>query len=372
MRILDIFCVHFLSADGKKLSIGGIETYIYNIINLAEELNISVRVFQKSNEEFKTNYHSAMVYGIKYQKKDIFNELYSWAIHRRTDGDCYVNLIASDLIIPNRKVPNSIVIQHGIAFDGMDHKKFLISFLNRCFYSYRRINRIQNVDIVVCVDNNYICWYRTQTPKRDVKLIPIMNFTRIPEFTCRKEKKENEVIRIVFARRFVKVRGTRLFAPVAKRLLDKYKQIEIAFAGEGPEELYLKNMFIDEGRISFSKFITKDSLAFHQQFDIAVVPTIFSEGTSLSLLEAMAAGCAVVCTNVGGMTNIILDGYNGLMTRPDPNELYEALSRMIEDKDLRQNLSKHAIETVSASFSLEKWKSKWTKVLFDKFNNIDK
>ncbi|WP_420491566.1 glycosyltransferase [Neobacillus drentensis] len=50
-----------------------------------------------------------------------------------------------------------------------------------------------------------------------------------------------------------------------------------------------------------------------------------SEGTSLSLLEAMAAKCAEIATNVGGMTNIILDNYNGLIINPDESELYLAL-----------------------------------------------
>lgn len=370
MRILDIYCVHFLTNDGEKLSIGGVETYLLNLINLANDIGIRTRVFQMANIEFEKHYNSAIVYGIKTRNKNVFNDLYMHAINSRGKDNNYVNLIASDLIIPSWKVPHSIVIQHGIPFDAnLGSSIFLLAFLKRCFDSYKRIKKIHNVDVVVCVDNNYICWYRTQTPQRDVVLLPIMNFTQLVEASSRKD---SNVIRIVFARRFVKIRGTRLFAPVAKSLIEKYDNLEIVFAGEGPEEEYLRSMFKSEDRVKFTKFNTNDSLKFHQQFDIAVVPTVYSEGTSLSLLEAMAAGCSVVCTNVGGMTNIILDGFNGLMTRPDYNELFDAISQLIEDKNLRNSISKHAVETVSTSFSLESWRRKWSKVLLDKFANIEK
>lgn len=57
----------------------------------------------------------------------------------------------------------------------------------------------------------------------------------------------------------------------------------------------------------------------------------------------MAAGCAVICTNVGGMTNIIIDGYNGLMINPDEDSLYKALDRLIEDKLLRGKTSSQSL-----------------------------
>ena len=176
-------------------------------------------------------------------------------------------------------------------------------------------------------------------------------------------------IKIVFARRFVQIRGTRLFAPVAKKLLSKYDNIEITFAGEGPDKEYLKSTIGNDERINFCAYRSDESISFHRQFDIAVVPTIYSEGTSLSLLEAMSAQCAVVCTNVGGMTNIILDEYNGLMVSPDEGELFSALSRLITDQKLRKYLSKNAYETVNSSFSIKKWQKSWETLIMNYFEN---
>ncbi|MGR4357642.1 glycosyltransferase [Escherichia coli] len=82
----------------------------------------------------------------------------------------------------------------------------------------------------------------------------------------------------------------------------------------GPEQ-YLVDELKKEypNSVYQTSYKSEDSIHFHQQYDIAIVPSIGSEGTSLSLLEAMSAKCLVIATDIGGMTNIILDGFNGRM-----------------------------------------------------------
>ena len=94
------------------------------------------------------------------------------------------------------------------------------------------------------------------------------------------------------------------------------------------------------------------------------VPTVGSEGTSLSLLEAMSAQCAVIASNVGGMTNIILDNYNGLLVNAgDSDDLYKAIKKLLDYPEDRERLSAKAYETVKQAFSYEKWAEKWKEVL---------
>ena len=370
MYIIDIFYFRFLKTDGTGISIGGVETYIGELSQLAMSMHIGVRIFQYANKEFVKETSSAIIYGVCGKKKT-FEKLYQKALSIRDERNTYLNIIASDILIPQWKVPNSIAIQHGIGFDNREGRSNSIplSFLCRTFKAYRRIKRIQNVDEVVCVDNHFICWYRTQIPQRRMTLIPIMNFAPVGS---ERVSKSDDPIKIVFARRFVPIRGTRLFAPVAKRLLDNYgNNVDITFAGDGPDGSYLHNYFIGDKRVHFTQYEPSKSVEFHQQFNIAVVPSVYSEGTSLSLLEAMSAQCAVVCTNIGGMTNIILDQYNGIMISPSEEDLWEALSILIKDKSLRIRLSQNAYYTVKYSFSLEKWQLAWKKVLMDKFDKSE-
>lgn len=70
----------------------------------------------------------------------------------------------------------------------------------------------------------------------------------------------------------------------------------------------------------------------YKNADITLIPTIYSEGTSLSCLEAMACGNFVIATNIGGLTNLIINNYNGILINPDKNELKQALKNALENK----------------------------------------
>lgn len=367
MKILDILYVRYFKEDGLGLSIGGIETYMTQLSKLAERLEYRVRIFQYANFDFTRDLGYAKVYAFQYSGKHNGEFLLKKASDTRNQDNQYLTIIANDTLIPDRKVENSIAIQHGIGFDSCYEKdeSLLLNFIKRQYSAYPIVKRMHNVDEVVCVDNNFICWFRTQTSFRRVKLTPILNFTAIGPTDV---KKTDGVVKIVFARRFVPIRGTKLFTPVAKRLLEKYPNIEITFAGTGPDEQYIKKMLNGYDRVSYTSYKSDESIQFHSQYDISVVPTVYSEGTSLSLLEAMSAHCAVVCTNIGGMTNIILDQYNGLMVSPDEEELYDAICSLIENGEYRNQIAERAYETVATSFSLNKWEEKWTKVLQQHFN----
>ena len=84
----------------------------------------------------------------------------------------------------------------------------------------------------------------------------------------------------------------------------------------------------------------------------------------------MSAHCAVICTNIGGMTNIVLDGFNGLMVSPNQDDLFKALCLLIENHELRKLISENGYNTVCASFSLKKWQEKWTDVLNKNFSKL--
>lgn len=80
-----------------------------------------------------------------------------------------------------------------------------------------------------------------------------------------------------------------------------------------------------------------------------------NEGFSLALVEAMAAGCAVVATNAGGMAEIVKDGVTGILIEPDDDEaLIERLAELLSDKLRREELGKAAQTDVISRFDREK------------------
>jgi len=102
-------------------------------------------------------------------------------------------------------------------------------------------------------------------------------------------------------------------------------------------ERLVRELRLDE-QIVFCGLL-RDIPARLQRVRIAVLSTHY-EGMPLALIEAMAAGCAVIGTRVPGVREIIRDGENGLLCdHEDAESLATALARLLLDGALAQSLA---------------------------------
>ncbi|MDP2940843.1 MAG: glycosyltransferase family 4 protein, partial [Candidatus Omnitrophota bacterium] len=78
------------------------------------------------------------------------------------------------------------------------------------------------------------------------------------------------------------------------------------------------------------------------------------EGLGLGLMEAMAAGIAVVGSDVGGIKSLIRGGETGLLVEPgDAAGLARAVSELLNDGQKRKFLGDNAREFIRRNFNLE-------------------
>lgn len=75
------------------------------------------------------------------------------------------------------------------------------------------------------------------------------------------------------------------------------------------------------------------------------VQTSTHEGFCLPVLESMATGGAVVCTDAHGNRDFCVDGENCLMPEPTREAVSDAIARLLSDRDLRERLGRAGIET---------------------------
>ena len=102
-------------------------------------------------------------------------------------------------------------------------------------------------------------------------------------------------------------------------------------------------------QVRFTGYV-EDLPALLTGFDIIAAPSD-NEAFSLALVEAMASGCAVVATRVGGMAEIVEDGITGLLVERDNSwALIAALSRLLTDKRLREKIGSVARASVIERF----------------------
>ena len=80
----------------------------------------------------------------------------------------------------------------------------------------------------------------------------------------------------------------------------------------------------------------------------------YREGLPKSLIEAAAAGKAIVTTDVPGCREVVRHGENGFLVQPrDVYGLAEALERLIEDSDLREQMGARSRVRAEREFELD-------------------
>jgi len=164
--------------------------------------------------------------------------------------------------------------------------------------------------------------------------------------------------------RIVPIKNHKLFVAAAARLLSMTdKKIKFIIVGDGDMRGQVETEFQRMG-ISYSYFpehaIAATAVCTSWQTKIdevlagldIVALTSHNEGTPLSLIEAQAAGKPVVSTNVGGVTDVVMQNLGGFITLPDAEvEFSEALLRLVNDPELREKLGAFGKSFVTRKFS---------------------
>jgi glycosyltransferase involved in cell wall biosynthesis len=141
--------------------------------------------------------------------------------------------------------------------------------------------------------------------------------------------------------------------PTLLRAAAELPEAVFAFAGDGPLRPELEHEAARLGVEDRVRFLghredVPDLLA---ASDVFALPSLY-EGSSLALLEAMAAGRAVVSSSIGGTAELIEDGANGLLVPPgDVGALSSAIRRLLRDDGLRARLGARGRDRVEANFA---------------------
>ena len=153
---------------------------------------------------------------------------------------------------------------------------------------------------------------------------------------------------------------------VADKILEKHNNVEIRLVGKGFDEDLIKiDKKVQKWGTDKIKVYNKPPTEMHQEYkeaDITLIPTLYSEGTSLSCLEAMASGNAVITTRIGGLTDLIINNYNGKLIEPNAKALYDAIEEFLTNEELVKKCKQNAI-AVAETFSKDKWEKSWKKII---------
>lgn len=162
---------------------------------------------------------------------------------------------------------------------------------------------------------------------------------------------------ILFTGRLTYRKGLFDFIESAKIICGRHADVNIKIVGKGPLLETLREMARASGfenRFAFLGHVEKETLIrLYQNATIFVVPSHY-EGLPTTLLEAMACGAPVVATAVSGNLDVITTGKNGLLVSiKSPVEMADAVSKLLDDEHMRNEMGLEARCTIEERFTWE-------------------
>ncbi len=361
----------FLDYKGSNYYSGGAERYLLDLFDVCKNLNLNLVIYQHSEKPFFRKYNGISVIGLcpkdrkvknSYQFADEQTKNYIFETYNKSILHIYS---AFQECFPNHIGP-SIGISHGISWDSPINKyedgrdEFWES---KCVYleSAYFCNRL------ISVDTNTPNWLQTIDYKLGNKKCQVIpNYVDNNEFSPRKDYlKTRDKIVILYPRRLYEPRGLYITLDIVDEILKNYKNVEFQFVGKGfSEDLNKIKQKQDKwgSRIKCYSKPPEEMCNVYKQADISLIPTLFSEGTSLSCLEALSSGNVVIATRIGGLTDLIINEFNGYLIEPSSKCLKEKLMEVLDNYSVQGEIKKNAVASAKA-FNKSRWQRSWEKVI---------
>lgn len=212
----------------------------------------------------------------------------------------------------------------------------------------------------MCIANSYAGLKAWKIPAKKGKVIYNgFDFTRIPiHQTC--HRRSSDHLRVIMTASMTFKKDWSAFVETARILSEGNLSGGIDFYGFGDgvcrerilkeaHDLITSNNIYLPGRI-------KDTISECRNSDIGILLSPYGEGMSNSIMEYMACGLPVICTNSGGNSELVIEGETGfLVSKKDPSrEVVEKLLWFMEHPDSLREMGKAGKERIRNHFSTEK------------------
>ena len=161
---------------------------------------------------------------------------------------------------------------------------------------------------------------------------------------------------------FLESKGILDFLKAAEIILRKHRDVQFKLAGrwwqqehktKDRAEKFIESKLIKDN-IELVGFVSGfEKIKFLKETDIFVYPTHY-DAFPMALIEAMAAGCAIIATRVGAIPEMIIDNVSGvLIDKQCPEKIAQGIINLIENSKLRETLGTAARIKYEQYYTLE-------------------
>jgi glycosyltransferase involved in cell wall biosynthesis len=144
-----------------------------------------------------------------------------------------------------------------------------------------------------------------------------------------------------------------LFEALKELVKNALPNVHLMMVGDGPDEITLKEKVKALGlerNVSFFPFTDEPNYVF-ERLDITVLPSLNKEGLPNVLLESMSMGAPVVSSDIGGVSEIVIDGETGYMVEPgNKSALADAIKKVWANQTNYQEMRVKARKLIVEQF----------------------
>ena len=242
---------------------------------------------------------------------------------------------------------------------------FLIDDINNSSEFKNKVESIlDKTDFVICQGTYWKEFFNTVTNVEMSKLRVINNWIDPSKYTHTTQSIHSP-IRLLFLGWVERNKGIWDLLEVMQMLSEE--EVELTIAGKGKEyDVFIaavKERNLDH-KIKFEGWVVgEDKYRLLEGSDIFILPS-YREGLPNSLLEAMSSGKAVIVSDVGAVSDVVVSGSNGMLITPgDVEGMAKAIMHYVNNKQSISLYGKEAVKTILAKNSLEQVLPKFKEIL---------
>jgi L-malate glycosyltransferase len=215
---------------------------------------------------------------------------------------------------------------------------------------------VYTADQIIVVSEKLCNHYSSMFPKKYRQFSYIANGVNVG---TKKSLTDSVVTQLITVGALIKGKRQDLCIQACSYLINRGYKLHLHIVGEKPHwhqdqyrsELYeLVKTHQLQSHVTFHGWV-EEPYSLLAQSDIFLLPSD-TEGLPLSIIEAMGVGIPSIATNVGGVSELIVDQETGLLIEKDSVEsLATAITKLIQDKSLRHKMGQAALHLYEKKYT---------------------
>jgi glycosyltransferase involved in cell wall biosynthesis len=356
-----------LAVSIGTLQIGGAEIFVVNLLKHLDYTRFKVLlvVLSRKYGTYLENEIASLPVEVFYLNKPegfrpktmfrIYRLLKSFKpdlLHGNTGGLIY---FLPYLLLHRLKMIHTAHTLANIEFQGLKRR------LVRYFYQKKKIIPVA---ISRTVLDSIGSTHRLKT--MDIPLIP--NGIDVSAFRCDRSYRYRQIV-IGHVGRFEEVKNHQTIIETFRLLRLDHPHLRLRLIGSGSLFPHYKKLLEDDRQVELPGASSRVSEEL-RNIDIFLFPSRY-EGLPLALMEAMASGCVIVASKIGGIVDLVEPGVNGILIDDfrDAGAFAQAISSLLKDKKKMQEISRNN-QRRAADFDLSKMRERYQKLYITEAKDV--